>query len=471
MLDIYDTLPPEARDDKVALIYEMNKESFVAVKTAVGLTDRTIISKSVMQGGKWGPLKCSNTMDKIGKRCSETGEHLYTYKNKVKVLPLAMIDDLLAINTCGTKSLSLNLMINSKIEAKKLRFHIPDQKGKSKCNVIHIGKAKICQELKVHGFPVGKVKNDTYLGDIISNDGTNKLNTDARIAKGLGLVSQIMDILKSVSFGAHYFEIATTLRNSILINGMLTNCEIWYSITQTEITQLEEVDRLLLRQIMNVASSCPIEALYLELGCIPLRYIMMARRVNYLHHLATRNKTEMLYKFFHTQWNYPAKKNEWTTKVREDLEHLSIEDNLQKIEKMSKYSFKNIVKKHIENETFYYLLSVKEKHKKMQNLQYNQLEMQEYLKENYLTPVQAKIVFRFRTRMEKFSENFKGGRPTKQCPLCDEHLDTQTNSYQCKVILKNIKISGNIEDIYKQTITKEAAKTLENIVKFRENYL
>ena len=88
-----------------------------------------------------------------------------------------------------------------------------------------------------------------------------------------------------------------------------------------------------------------------------------------------------------------------------------------------------------------------------------------------MTPVQARIMFRFRIRMENFSENFKGGKPVKQCPICDENLDTQSHSYQCKVILKNIKISGNIEDIYNQTISKEAAKTLENIVKFRENYL
>ena len=56
----------------------------------------------------------------------------------------------------------------------------------------------------------------------------------------MGIVSQIMDIVKSVSFGAFYFEIAKTLRNSILINGMLTNCELWYIITQSEIAQLEE---------------------------------------------------------------------------------------------------------------------------------------------------------------------------------------------------------------------------------------
>ena len=53
-----------------------------------------------------------------------------------------------------------------------------------------------------------EVSSDTYLGNIISRDGKNKLNIESRVAKGLGIVSQIMDILKSTSFGKHYFEMA-----------------------------------------------------------------------------------------------------------------------------------------------------------------------------------------------------------------------------------------------------------------------
>ena len=472
MIDIYETLSPQLRDDKISLMYEMNKENYVAVKTAVGLTNRKILPKIIMQGGKWGPLLCSNTMDKIGKRCVKKGEHLFKYKGKVEIMPLAMIDDLLAVNPCGQESLSLNIKINSEIEAKKLRFHVPDLKGKSKCHYIHIGKSITqCQDLKVHGYPTEKVRNDVYLGDIISNDGTNTANIEARVAKGMGIVSQIMDIVKSVSFGAFYFEIAKTLRNSILINGMLTNCEVWYRITQSEVAQLEEIDRLLLRKIMNVPSSCPIEALYLELGCIPLRYIIKSRRVNYLHHLVTRKETEMISKFFYTQWKYPSKKNEWTTKVREDLQDLQIDDNLEKMKCLSKYSFKNLVRKKIEEEAFIDLLKRKEKHKKMENVQYTTFEMQNYLKQHQITPKQARTIFKFRTRMENFSENFKAGKPTKQCPVCKESKDTQSHSFKCTVILKNIRIPSNIEEIFSQTISSDMARALENIIKFREPYL
>ena len=121
-----------------------------------------------------------------------------------------------------------------------------------------------------------------------------------------------MSVLKSVSFGVHYFEIAATLREAMLVNGLLTNSEVWYGLSGKEVKKLEEVDKLLLRQIFQVASSCPTEALYLELGCVPLGIIIKGRRIKYLYHLVTREETEMLSNFFYTQWKFPAPKNDWT---------------------------------------------------------------------------------------------------------------------------------------------------------------
>ena len=449
----------------------MNKENYVAVKTAVGITTRKMMPKIMMQGGKWGPLKCSNTMDIIGKECVKKGKNLYKYKEKVNIMPLAMIENLLGINECGEKSLELNRMINTKIEAKKMRFHTPDEKGKSKCHTIHVGRKKDCLDLKVHGFQVEKVSNDTYLGDIISQDGKNKHNIESRVAKGIGLVSQIMDILKTVSFGEKYFEIATTLRNSILVNGILTNCEIWYGLTKNEIKQLEEVDRLYLRKVLNVPLTCPKEALYLELGCVPLGLIIKSRRVNYLHHLVTRDSSSMLFNFFMEQWENPAKRNEWTEQVKLDLDDLGILDDLNWIREKSKWAFKTLVKKQVSELALIELSEQKERHSKMADLEYSALEIQKYLKDKAITVQQAKILFKFRTRMEDFSNNFKGGKPTGLCPLCRRNADMQKHSYQCNIILKNIQVMGRYEEIFGTNISKETAKTVENIVIFREKYL
>ena len=160
--DVYDALDEDTKDDKVALLYDINKENKVAVNTAMGQTDRIEIERIVTQGGTWGSLLCSNHIDTLGRSCRSTGQHMYTYKNKVKVLPLSMVDDLLGVARCGHDSLALNIFINTQIELKKLKFHTADEKGKSKCHVMHVGKdSAICPKLEVHGTRMHTIKFPT----------------------------------------------------------------------------------------------------------------------------------------------------------------------------------------------------------------------------------------------------------------------------------------------------------------------
>ena len=78
------------------------------------------------------------------------------------------------------------------------------------------------------------VTEAVYLGDIIRSDGKNTSNIKERVNKGMGIMSKILDVLKSVSFGVKYFEIAISLRESYLINGMLTSSEVWYGMKNDE---------------------------------------------------------------------------------------------------------------------------------------------------------------------------------------------------------------------------------------------
>ena len=96
--NLYDSLPEHSRDDKLALVYQTNVNNRVAVNTAAGQTERISIPRIVQQGGGWGPMECSNSVDKIGKMCKERGIHQYVYKKMVRVLPLACVDDLLGFD-------------------------------------------------------------------------------------------------------------------------------------------------------------------------------------------------------------------------------------------------------------------------------------------------------------------------------------------------------------------------------------
>ena len=104
--------------------------------------------------------------------------------------------------------------------------------------------------------------------------------------------------MNEVSLGKYRVEAGMKLRNAMLINGILTNCEVWYGLSDKEIEKLEKIDEYLLREIKGAHSKTPKEFLYLETGSIPLRFTVSSRRMSYLHHLLTRNQNELIHKFF-----------------------------------------------------------------------------------------------------------------------------------------------------------------------------
>ena len=325
--------------------------------------------------------------------------------------------------------------------------------------------------MKIHGVKADKVTEAVYLGDIIRQDGKNISNITSRAKKGLGIVTKIMDILKAISFGDKYFEIATTLREAELMNGMLTNAEVWYGIKKTEMEQLEEVDKLLLRRILGAPDSACIESLYLELGLIPIHIMIKARRVNYLHYLLQLKENEMLSKVFQTQWKYPAK-DDWTTQVQEDLLDLNIDLSIEEIRKKSPNSFKRLVKVKTKEYTLDHLLKIKEKHSKMDNLDYIDLKLQNYLKDEKILVKEAKTLYRFRTRAAKFGENMKNNcNVSTACPLCHVQPDTQEHSLKCPVVRTRVEVKGNYRDIFLEDIPSNISKTLSEITELREEFL
>ena len=434
--DIYDNTPKDNQNDKLSLLYESNKDNFVAIKTAVGRTERVNIPTIVQQGGTWGPLLCSNSVDTVGKKCRDRGEHFYTYKKVTRVFPLAFVDDLNGIAKCGFESLALNTFLTTQIELKRLRFHVTDKKGKSKCHKMHVGKRNsFCPTLKVHGSVIQEVTEDTYLGDVLSADGRNTKNISERISKGLGIISQIFNLLDRISFGPHLIEIAVLLRNSMLVNGTLTNAEIWYNLSKSEIYEFEKLDILFFSKLFEVPGTTPHEAFFLELGILPVDAIIKARRINYLYSILKRDKSSMLYSFFVTQWNNPTK-GDWTEEVKQDLEDFGITCSFEQILKKSKLSFKNLVKAKAQDYALDNLLKKQSKHSKMKNLTYRELKMQSYLSSEEIETSEKNTISMFRTRMERFGENFRGSQGPILCPLCQTHLDNQEMSYQCLEIRK-----------------------------------
>ena len=181
------------QNDKLTLLFKMNQNAKVAIKTSQGLTERVNISNIIMQGSVWGSLFCTRSMDKLSQKAYDNEALLYKYKGKVRVPPLEMVDDILTIQKYGLASIALNAEVNAFIEQKKLTL------GQNKCTKIHVGK-KCDQGMKlyVHQEDLEDSQEVKYLGDILHESGKSKATISKRVNRGYAIVAQIFALLKDL---------------------------------------------------------------------------------------------------------------------------------------------------------------------------------------------------------------------------------------------------------------------------------
>ena len=489
------------QDDKFALLYDVNKYVNVSVKTPVGKTKRGIITNAIIQGDVFGPMLCGKQVDEIGKECLEGDKYTYKYKGKVNIPPLSMLDDLLCISECGHKTAMAHSYIKLKTACKKLQF------GPQKCKKIHIGKTKEdfkCQPLFVDNWKENTVEEcetgtiriedvcegedvmeekqeEKYLGDVISRDGRNIKNIQARVNKGTGIVRKILTILDGIPFGKYHYEAGVILRNSLLVSSMLFNSEVWYNITKSELELLETVDLMLLRGILKAPKSTPKEMLFLELGLVPFREIIRKRRLGFLHYILNESKDSMIHKVFESQRENKTSKD-WVTTVLKDLKEINLELSFEQIGKMKKGLFMNTIKRKTDHKALLYLEKLKEKHSKVRFLKHPVLRIQKYLmpNETNMKKEHCEQIFKIRSRVTQAKVNFKNKYETYECEACEIAEETQEHILQCEKILNNHKesepnenieyekvMNGNVKE--QLTIAKLFMKNMEIIEKIRKN--
>ena len=321
---------------------------------------------------------------------------------------------------------------------------------------------------------------ERYLGDIISKDGRNIKNIQARVNKGTGIVKNILTYLDGIPFGKFHFEAGILLRNSLLVSSMLFNSEAWYNLTDSELNLLETVDLMLLRGILKTPKSTPKEMMYLELGLLPFREIIRKRRLNFLSYILKENKDSMVYKFFECQRLNKTKKD-WVTTISKDMEILNIDITFENIRNMKKILFTNMVKRKIDNKTLKDLSKIKEGHSKVKKLKHTTLKMQKYLTKSdvNLKKDECQMIFKLRSGVTDVKVNQKWKYDTYECDGCEKDEETQEHLIHCKVISEMQKSSNeNDEILYENVmngkveeqvkIAKQFMMKLEILEKIRE---
>ena len=119
-------------------------------------------------------------------------------------------------------------------------------------------------------------------------------------------MSEILAIVNDIPLGQYKMEIGLMLRQAMLLNGVLFNSEAWHAISEKEIKLLEAVDEHLLRSLVGGHAKTPLEFLYLEAGAIPIRYIILCRRMIYHQTILNRPDEELTMRVYNAQKESPT---------------------------------------------------------------------------------------------------------------------------------------------------------------------
>ena len=451
-------------DDKFITITNSNRNCDISVKTPWGgKTPKMQLSNIEMQGTVLAGLKCSVSIDSIGKETMQNAHDiLYKYKRCTSIPPISFIDDILSVTECSSTSVQSSATIRAKLGAKQLNLH------EDKCFQLHFGKQKKCANSE-HPF----LKSSTYqryLGDILSTETKNDQNINDRFNKGISYVNQILSILHEISFGHFYFEQALQLRNAKLVNGILCSIEALHGITKSQIEKLEKCDRYLFRKLLAVPVSTPVEAFYIEFNALPLRFIIIGRRLLYYWTILNKSESELVKQVFKTQKLNPVK-NDWCLTVAEDLKFLNIDLDEDDIASMKKSTFKTILTKKIRIAANEFLIELKNKHSKTSKL-YLSSDIKEYLKTSHLTTYEKQTLFQLRTRVFQCKANFSNQFESLICDFCDE-IDNQEHLLHCSPSTQGIDINGvKYEHIFSSLANQiKCAKVMKQIEDKRKSLL
>ena len=170
----------------------------------------------------------------------------------------------------------------------------------------------------------------------------------------------------------------------------------------------------------------PSEMLYLETSEIPIKYVVIARRLLYLQTILKRHDNEIT-KIIYTAMKENPLKNDWIELITTDKELLPKESkDDEDIKKLTNDEFKKIVKKCIKHVALKELEKENKTHKQVKEIIHRNVNKPQ----SYITSEMVSTLFNLRNQCEnEFKDNFHRKKNHVTCFLCDKCIDIQEHAF------------------------------------------
>ena len=213
---------------------------------------------------------------------------------------------------------------------------------------------------------------------------------------------------------------------------LLNNCDSWTGIADSTITELDNLQNLFYRVLLQVPVGCSIPMLYWDCGGLLMQNRILKMKMLFLYHVATLSPDSIANQVYLVQ-----KRLELPGLLKECQEHLAM-FQCAELSSYSKGQWKKFIDKKINLKNKADLLTqMKEKYKKINYTEMSEenFELKPYLKNLDLSS--ARDRFRLRSKMTKTVKmNYPSDKGYKadlcSCWHCPS-LDTQSHIMTCPV--------------------------------------
>ena len=301
-------------DYLLQLIYNLNKQAIIKVKTPYGPSPETQIKDTVQQGRVLAPDLCSASTAEycgVNKGCSV---------GSCTISSLAFVDDMIDVSENGYDAENAHLEAISFSCKKKIKHNAP----KCKAMVVNKQMNEKLAIMYIENVLIEHVHHLKYLGDIFQDNGKNTELIKDRISRGIVVILKIEAILADVQLGKHTLKVSLLLYRALFLSSVLFNSQAWRNLTSKDFADLQRVQLRLLKKLFDVPQSVSSSFLFLELGVLPIEYEIQKRQLTFLHHIVNLDSNDPVRLLYDQMKRLPCEAN-WVNDVRRSADKFSIE--------------------------------------------------------------------------------------------------------------------------------------------------
>ena len=453
------------------LIYEMNKDTRVKVRTAVGDGKFEETDEGLAQGSMEAAIASTNSISNGVTDFFSESEYEVSY-GPVKMDPAQFLDDISRLALDPVSAQMGNDRLENIAETKLLNYNL------LKTCIIILGNKKAREKLRnefeeknptLYGENVNIVTQATYLGDKLGLSVSESISLTLK--KRIGLVKRSIFEIKAVVEDCRSkiiggIKTGILLWEACVIPFLLYNSSTWLQMKKSDIEILCKLQRLFLSSLLGI-KNCPAVAMLWDLGILDMPMRILKEKLLLYHHISCLPENALSFRILQTQeqLHLPS--------LREEVAHFLAKHEIHDVRQFSKEKWKIYVRKAILEMNRSQMLEQMKSSKKLDELS---LSLEEFKLKDYFTELsfenirikfreRSKTMTTCRTHYPSDQENIK---LMFECPNRCGNIDSLLHWRSCTFYRqfresKNMENDKQLGEFYKSVINLRMKTAFQNV--------